>query len=218
MRSSLSDIFGTIMGILIISTWINGCIHSNKKHSDDSFFMEEGPGALYRGVEYFWHDDFADVNWEDRIKSDVATSVDLISSVKEKYKIDGVRQEIEKFSKRISDYPKDKIDSIKLGVKKFIRFNECMGNDFYQYVMHFNPKIDFQFTPSCQLLIDSLNSYYHLGGIESLQKVIDSIVIQIKHDTSNLHLYQERISNSNRFDLDIYSEPYYRIFKEKLTR
>ena len=62
MKSLFANAGFIVFYIVVLGTWINGCFHSFKKHKDDPRWLQESPLVIYRGVEYFWHDDFEGVN------------------------------------------------------------------------------------------------------------------------------------------------------------
>ena len=157
------------------------------------------------------------MNWDDRITDDVTTALDLILAVKEQRNIDDIRTQTDQFSNKINKYPKDKKEKIKIGVKGYIRFGEMLGLDMYGYYYNYTQDSMFTMSSKTKALYDSLNNFYHIESMSSVQSVMDSMSNLIKKDTSLLEMYRQRTANNNRMDVTIYGDPYYRIFKEKLV-
>jgi hypothetical protein len=216
MKTTLGVIGYVIIWILFFGLLVNGCVHSCNKHKNDPVWLQETPAVIYRGVEYFWHDDFAGVNWTERIKDDVGTAVQLITASQQTYQINETKSEIEKFANKMKTYPVDKKLEIQDGVKKFILFSEYLGRDFYGYVVNFKRDSTFELANDTQRLYDSLDSYYNIGGINALKWVMDSVTNLI--DDNNIAEYQDRVKTHNDYDFDIYAVAYQRLFNEKLER
>lgn len=142
MKEKLQEWGTIVVWVIIGSLWIGGCIHSCKKHKDDPVWLQQSPLAAYRGVEYFWHDDFADVNWNKRLANDLRTCVYFVNEGTAKEgNIYQVNEGIEEFSKKISEYPKDKKDYLKTGLMDYFKFNMFSSAD----------------------LINSMDTYYETG-------------------------------------------------------
>lgn len=215
-----SDIAQGIFYFLFMGLWINGCIHSASKHKGDSFILSETPIAIYRGVEFFWHDDFAGVNWEERVKDDVGTTIDLMSSsTTASYNIDNVKQQINDFSQKISTYPKNRKIEIEKGVKQYLRFGKVLTTDLVNYVNTFdpnNPYTEYTLSDETKKLGDSLDNYFNIKGIKLAISSFDTLKVQIQKDAENISVYRQRINAHSYGDDEVYSNVYYKIFKEKL--
>ena len=202
-----------LIPIIPVALYFLGLWHSHKKHKEDSdniFWM------VYRGAEMFWHDDYAGVNWRDKVNDDAGTAIQLITSTNSLYKIDEVKKQSDEFAEKISKYPNDKKDEIQKIVKDYLSFIKMVTSDFTSFINNFDANEDFHFSSKTEQKYDSLNNYYKIGGTESFKKVIDSLVIVIKNDKENISEYRERINLHNLTDDEFIKKAYYRIFKENL--
>lgn len=129
----LSDSFGAFLGFIIIFSTIYGVYHSYDKHNSGFFAFVFPPYAWYMTIESIgWHDDYADVDWNMRLDHDVSTAI-LFIAVPEKEvqaNIVDFKQSMEKFTARIKQYPKDKLDYIKDASEIYYLLSESAMNDF----------------------------------------------------------------------------------------
>ncbi len=133
----MKELVTSILTILIyISSILNyglGLVHSFKKHgiADGIIGAIAFPWAIYRGAEFWWHDDFGDVVWEKRLPNDIHTCAYYISGIgasnSEKIKI---YEDIEKFSEKINKYPDEKRKFLSTGTRKLILYSNSLGTDF----------------------------------------------------------------------------------------
>jgi hypothetical protein len=173
-----------LLWVIIIGLWINGCMHSQKKHNNDPTWLQITPAAIYRGIEYYWHDDFKGVDWKLRIENDAETLCSLLELSTEKYSIDETKMQIENFSKKINSYPKDKIDTLNKASKMFIRYYKASTADLLNVLdsilvgneVGFDNKWDIFSSP----IRDSLSKQFNLSFIKSDKQSFDSIVIDFK--------------------------------------
>lgn len=132
----LKPILGGLGGIIIIGLYILGMYHSCSKH-DEPDMLRYSPFSLYRGIEFFWHNDFAGVNWDERLKENGKASVFfLYTSLKESTNPHELNKNIEVFSKDIKNYPKDKLDLLKTVSKTYIGYEKTFGEDLLNAVKY----------------------------------------------------------------------------------
>ena len=137
MLSKLSEILTIFFYILIFSLLINGCFHSFKKHKDDPSWLQESPLAIYRGIEYFWHDDFAGVDWKERNQRDMK----MVSYFFLKYLADSAKykllKEVDEFSNDIVKYPPKQLAYLKTGAKEYILMDLQISSDVKKYCVNY---------------------------------------------------------------------------------
>lgn len=223
MKSTLTNSVVILFYVLLTSAWINGCFHSFKKHRDDPQWLQQTPLVMYRGVEYFWHDDFADVDWNERIKNDAATVIALIDQSSQSQNIDDTKMQIENFSKKISAYPRDKIERLKIAGIRFIKYLEYMASDMTIYIDSVMVGADLkpeQWDKHPRYFDDSLKQEFDISDNES-KKIIDSVAIQIRihwgfGEVDKVKDYYYNMKKNGPTIISSYKEGYYRIFKERL--
>lgn len=184
MKSSIWEAVGTL---LVAALTINGCVHSCQKHKDDPSWLQDTPAVMYRGVEFFWHDDFAGVNWTDRIKDDVETATKLIDYSNTKESIDDIKMQTESFSNKISKYPIDKKRQIEQGVRLYINWYRNVKIDMENYTEQ-AMKGDvnkFAFSKNTDIIGDSLSSIYNLVEINHSRHYLDSVINNSLYKESN---------------------------------
>jgi hypothetical protein len=124
----LKDIPRYLIGGTLLSLYFIGIWHSFSKHGGEygaTIWMP--PWTVYRGAEYFWHDDFSGVNWEKRLRSDKEVIVGYLAPDGEKgYE---VNREKEKFVNEITKYPPDKLNELKKTAKIYIAYSKSVYDD-----------------------------------------------------------------------------------------
>ena len=132
----MKETLGTILVILI---WVSGfadyglgVFHSFDKHGVIDGYVGTAlfPWAMYRGIEFWWHDDYAGVNWDQRLKTDMKSCVYFFEEsnkdANNKYQLN---EDLEKFSTKIRSYPKDKKQYLKNGCKIIISYDLSLTQD-----------------------------------------------------------------------------------------
>jgi len=133
MKNTFTSILIILLNISLFGTYCLGIVHSFKKHG-----IAEGaigtilfPWAMYRGLEFWWHDDYGDVNWDKRLPNDMQTCFYFLNAAidknVDKYQLN---ENLEKFSKKIKNYPPDKKQYLMDGTEKYIKYNSSLYNDF----------------------------------------------------------------------------------------
>ncbi len=150
MKHSISSIFIILIYIIGFCVYGLGVFHSFKKHdlNDAMIGTVAFPWAMYRGVEFFWHDDFSDVNWKKRLPNDMRTCVYFLNqgiiNNSNQYQFN---EDLEKFSSKIKDYPNDKKKFLTDGSRKYIHYIQSLTNDvissFNKYFLTSNFEITF---------------------------------------------------------------------------
>jgi len=132
MKNIIKSSLAFVIYFSLFADYGLGIYHSFKKHgvSDGLIGAVLFPWAMYRGVEYWWHDDYRNVNWDKRLTNDLQTCVYFISLVNDK-KADKyqMNEDLEKFSEKIKDYPADKRKYLIVGTKTCIQLNNSFNSD-----------------------------------------------------------------------------------------
>jgi hypothetical protein len=223
MSVKISDILAAVAYVSIFSLTINGCVHSCNKHKDDPQWLSNTPLAIYRGAEYFWHDDFGDVDWRERIENDGATILDYMNMVNVGKRVDEIKMEIEEFSKRIRTYPSSKQDTLKRIAKLYIDYSQLAVSELSNYCDSVYNGVDIppsNWSTTAKKYADSL-SYYHippsLTGLKELDSV--AIVIRLKAgfgEMSDVKKGAETLKNRLPSLTAELHDTYYRLFRQRL--
>lgn len=216
MKSSITEIGSGLFGIAIAFFYVAGCIHSSKKHKDDGDILMYTPFSVYRGIEMFWHNDYAGVDWKEKVTDDVGTAIQLMSSTMGSSKIDDVKSQINEFADKISKYPPQRKKEVKEGVVKFYRFLDSWTNDFTNYIDTFKADTHFKMGFETSTLYDSLNVFYNVPGLNIYQTLNDSMENIVKENKDNLEELKSRLHLHQRFDIDYYDKAFFKIFGEHL--
>ena len=137
MKDKLISNLAFILLISILADYCIGVVHSFKKHgkNDAILGMVVFPWAMYRGLEFWWHDDFLDVDWDSRLSTDMQTCVYFVAKANDKtanrFKLN---QDLEDFSRKINSYPTDKRQFLIEGTRKYIRYSQSILNDILNCV------------------------------------------------------------------------------------
>lgn len=221
MTGKLLETLQILFWVAFLGLIINGCFHSFKKHKDDPAWLQESPLVIYRGAEYFWHDDFAGVEWNKRIADDIATAFELITYSTESKNIDENKMQMEAFAKKIADYPSDKSDRVKKGLVIFLKFNVTYANDDLDFIKKYleDSRAEFKYSDITNQYYDTLTRIYNLAEAKMLKNTMDSILPNQKAkfysipDSDVQKIYTE-VYKSKEAYIDAYHLGYKRIFNE----
>lgn len=209
------------IGLTILGYW-----HVNKKHSDRELSICEWmfPVATYHGLEYFWHDDFAGVDWNARNQRDMK----MISYFLLRYKSDSAKYQLTKdmdeFSTDITKYPKEQILYLKEGTKAYVNLSILMIKDIKRYSVNY-----FKGDTSAFIYSDSTNNiiiklkkeYYFSEDISVSVYDLNRTLHERLRSSNNSEITKEEIDNffkrmDSNYENSIYSlkQAYKDIFKE----
>ena len=112
---------------MVAFCWIQfgGIYHSATKHSsvDLILALTVPPFAWYRSIEFFWHDDFAHINWDQRVKGDIKAIVEIVNNeIESKNMLDNANNK-EFLHNRIKTYPAIQKDRIEQAVIGFMNYH-----------------------------------------------------------------------------------------------
>jgi hypothetical protein len=221
---SKSEIATTAAYILFGALLINGCVHSCKKHKDDPIWLQDTPAVICRGVEFFWHDDFAGVDWNERIKDDIMIECRLIDYSTGITNINDIQMQTEEFSKRISTYPSKWKQELKNGASAYIRWNLSLKNDVINYATDIINGLNkqFDFSESTNKIYDSTKNYYGVQTVSITSKSLDSTLnagnygsLNNPNRTEEWKQYRNNLSEKwEEAEISMFHS-YEKIFKEK---
>jgi hypothetical protein len=151
MKDTIISISITILYILGFLDYGVGLVHSFNKHGMGDVFLGTivFPWAMYRGIEFCWHDDYSDIDWNVRLTNNMQTCVYFIKSVSDenlnKYELN---ENLEKFSKKIKDYPNEKKQFLIDGTKNYIQYSLSICNDCLVSLEEYKKNGNFNLTKS----------------------------------------------------------------------
>ncbi len=157
---------------LIIILYILGNIHSYYKHPEDNrnpFLM------LYRGTEFFCHNDLTEVEWKEQLENDTQVVFNLLANVgtHEKNSYEQERK-IKDFHNQIKNYPKDKILYLKKGGAFYMAYDSSLDRDLMKRIigdtMYYTPNF---LSDRTKILMDSVSEYQKVNQSKSLTKAIN---------------------------------------------
>lgn len=151
MKERLIIIAKTIVLISAIGLSILGLYHS-KKHSDGKYIYS--PFALYRGVEYFFHNDLED--WRAELKNVV-----LVINNMEYKNSPEFDAEFKEFKKRIDDFPVNGKDYLREFADDFLEYRLSWIDDFSNSIInsYWGTKLNFVVSAKTKSLKNKLNLY-----------------------------------------------------------
>lgn len=223
MLSKLSGLFTVLIYVLLISLMINGCLHSTIKHKDDPYWLQESPLVIYRGAEYFWHDDFAGVDWKERNQRDMK----MISYLFLRYNKDSghyqLLKEVEEFSNDVTKYPPKKLTYLKSGAKEYILYMSQLSTDVKNYCTNYfkGDTSAFMYSELANTHFQNLkNNYYYEeeSGIYELNKDLHDKLYTpdgVQLSKTEIDHYESIIKDSYESMLFYYKSAYKDIFKEE---
>ncbi|MEP3836002.1 MAG: hypothetical protein ABJM36_00040 [Algibacter sp.] len=171
----LSNIVGFLFYGIFIYGEIFGIYHTFKSHSklDGLISIVIPPYAWYYSAEMWWHDDFEEVDWEKKLKSDMEISIYLLSQAHND-QIDRfeLNDKLEKFSSKINKYPEEKLDFLKNGSRIYIKYSISLENEVIEGMTNFyeNGKYDFKKSRETKILEQKLRSYNIDSKIEIIKE------------------------------------------------
>jgi hypothetical protein len=172
---------GVIIYILILSLTVYGYVHILKKHDTKTLILAIVifPVADYYGIESFWHDDFAGVDWNKRLAEDFESAETLIMKIisNDSNNIVTLKEELKKLHEKVKDYPKDKKNELARLLKLYSSISTGMMKDFIvagdsiyeSKILNYH----FELSTQTEKCLDSLNQfmgYKKLKEFEELQK------------------------------------------------
>jgi len=168
-----------VMLIFFFYFQIFGVIHAFEGHgaSGGVIALFIPPVAWYRAVEYWWHDDFAGVDWDKRLEYDGQACIGLIGASCDNQKGEAVEyvgkigQAVDEFSKQISKYPNDKKEYLKKLSTDYILYIESLYSDLIDVIK--TPSIGMRKSQITLKYEDKLKEYpFVKDQIELVDKLI----------------------------------------------
>lgn len=183
---------------LIVALYILGTIHSHYKHAEDShnpFLM------IYRGVEFFWHNNIDEADSVEQLKSDTQSLFDLlINAITHERNSNEQEKELDEFRNKIKVYPKDKILFLKRAGAFYVAYNSSLDSDLMMRVigdtMFYTPNF---LSARTKTLMDSITVYQKINQAQSLIKAINTTwgnkdsIIKMKANAKNTILINNNL-------------------------
>lgn len=151
-----------------------GIFHAFKKHDalagGLSLFVP--PVAWYYALEkFFWYDEYANVDWDKRLKNDVLITFSMIGAESEIGPADiaDFMMAREKFSKRMSDYPEDKRQLLSAAARSYMNYNQSYMSDWLQAFRNSDSNFKIQKSMNTLKYEDEIKNYP--GGEDILRDI-----------------------------------------------
>lgn len=206
--------------IIFLGLTIFGYWHVNKKHSDRTINLCEWifPIASYYGLEYFWHDDFAGVDWNERHERDMK----MISYFFTRYEKDSAKfqltKDIQDFSNEIKSYPPEELIYLKSGAKELMLMTTHLTYDMINFSENYlkGETSDFIFSDLTNDHLTKLKTKYHIYTGDEMNTSKLNIQMQnslrkMNPTSENLEILKENFESY----LSDYKNAYKDIFKEE---
>jgi len=199
-----------------------GLIHSFKKHgiADGLIGAIAFPWAMYRGVEFWFHNDFSDVNWDKRLESDMKTCVYLFSQAQMGNKIE-LNESIEKFSNKINEYPAEKKRFLVDGARLYLTYFDKISINIIASLDTYIKEGRFEIiqNSSVEKLENELTKYYIKEEVSSVKIGMEDLKKKIQLDfplDSNISDRKNIINlkNSIEFQLRNQKTDFRRVYKQ----
>lgn len=223
MKDAISSILFGLFYLSLFADYGIGVVHSFKKHgiADGLIGTVIFPWAMYRGVEFWWHDDYGNVNWDKRLTNDMQTCVYFVALVNDKtadkYQIN---ENLEKFSEKIKDYPADKRQYLLDGTKKYILYSNSLSSDFLTSLNDYKTNGNFNWTTSAttQKLETELANFKLKEDIDVSKKWIEELSKQMQKnlpsDTASIDYDKIKdIETTMNLSIELQQKEFRRIFK-----
>jgi len=219
MKKIIEYFFSTLLVLALTWGEFYGIYHSFKKHS-----LTEGiisvfvpPFAWYRSIEFFWHDDFANVNWDIKLSDDINTCVYFLNEyISPDANIYSLNTDIDNFSKQIMSYPKDKRLVLKHAVETYIKYVPSAFDDFLNSVKKITDTDGFilEYSKKTSELEQELIEF-GLTEIENYKEIINFAYSQFSFDDNDsIIMAIEQINEA----FGVMKENYKTSFNQTLTR
>lgn len=222
LSENIKGFFSLLFYLVFIFLYGSGIYHSFKKHDDGLATVFLLPLAIYRGAEMFWHDDFADIDWDKKLLSDVKTCIFFMNSVDDKeYSTYKYNKEVEEFSKTISKYPHDKRDYLKNVAKSYYKYSMSAIQDLILFIEKAYTSDNSKFTISNETknLQDEFSKYISKEDLDIMISSLDTYMntfSSMKEEIGDVSKYSEAFDFIVKKSDINYKTAYKDIFNEEL--
>lgn len=209
----------TIGSLIFVGIYILGFYHSCTKHKDEGNSYIYNPFlTIYRGIEIFWHDDFADVNWDIRLTSDCEYAINLINQYSDKNKnMEDFNKNLENFVEKIQKYPTGKFERIKGFTNLYIQYSYSFFDDLYNVIIEYPKSGTYIYIESSKtkkiksemstyvspelmnMLETQIKSYIEAMEKRILEFEVDELAEKLKTIGWQLKHYFDIIKSNNRY-------------------
>lgn len=186
----MKRLFGSLLGILIMIGGLYfeffGIYHSFSKHGvkDGLISVFVPPYGWYRAIEYWWHNDYAGIKWNERLSSDFQVIISIINAVEEKDpQIQAkISKAVNDISSQFKEYPEDKRKTLKEGIWLYIEWQDSLSDDLHRYFVNLwkNRKYNFENSQRTSDLYTKASKYSKIKemmgiGEEALLKMLETL-------------------------------------------
>jgi|GEM_PF-5217153 len=186
-KEALKSILQGILLLIFIPLYVLGTYHSCTKHKDDSDLLRYTPMAIYRGIEFFWHDDFAGVNWEERLRDDALVCFNTLTKCySENLDLDDFNTKVSEFSKRISKYPEEKKEPLKHVSQSYIKYANSFRKDIEKAIQATSQESPFHlhYSYRTQELEDQICKMFHPEDCINLRNTLKLAVDEVNNQVN----------------------------------
>jgi hypothetical protein len=133
----------------------------------------------------WWHDDYADIDWDKRLSNDMQTCIYFIAQANDqnvnKFELN---DDLEKFSKRVNKYPDDKRGFLIDGTRTYVSYSNSILADLISSMKDSFASGKFEWEPSPQTirLENELKSFKLEEDVELLKNVFNELKEQMKEN------------------------------------
>lgn len=222
-------IFQLLLYIATTIVMITGIFHTYKHHGKIAFAASMiPPVGIYRGIESYFHkEEKNEIDWNKRIMGDTHILYMLLAATPKKEDMSTFNEGLEKFSKKISTYPDEKVIFLKEAGKKYARFLIAFSEDLNGFMHNRNNKPDSinsqDWSKKSKPILDSIIKEYDIKELTSAYNEMDSTIKLISKSGNSfreLQIDPELFFNNLKKLLasDIYriSRTYKMIFNEEI--
>lgn len=177
--SYISGGIGLIIPFFFVYGEIFGIIHSVKHHSTKdvvaTVFLP--PWTWWRSIEMYWHDDYANVNWDKRLNVDLRSCIYFLNegSYKEANQF-VLNENIEEFNSKIKGYPKEKEKYLMDGCRQYLSYSLLATKDIAMLMDQYyeTGKYNISFSSETNNVKANLLTTYKLKDlIEPMEKALN---------------------------------------------
>lgn len=199
-----------------------GIYHAFKKHGNTDGWIAVcvPPYTFYRALEWFWHDDYAGIDWNKQINYDLDATFGVFEAYidKDNLKIKSELGEmVNDLSQRFSSYKPDKLLIIKNTTRAYMLYGLSVAKDSEKYIEELlqGAQIKFSFGPrTLQLEKDFVQVSKQEAYITRSKEFILDTMNQFEA-TAKLGFTEEQTKNTREALKSQYAETRYRTDKAR---
>jgi len=224
MKYLFNEFTATFFLFLIVLGEVGGIYHAYTKHSKKDVLLAfcVPPVAWYLSIEFFWHDDYKNVDWEKKLGNDVRACLYFLGKYAEKNPdIYRLNSEIESFSKKINGYPEDKVEYLKNCTSTYIKWWDLLSDTLADSVKKSSVSGHFKFIKSPETMeMDEVLRSCSLGDIIELGDNTYELLTEKLNNTDTNRLQEKEFFEmwtfQNKQKFIVFQDTYKNLFNEDL--